>query len=43
LVIANDGVFPGVGVPSSVIAGASAAHAFVPVLQQWQMLHALGY
>ena len=41
LIIANDGVFPGIGVPSVAIAGASAANAFVTVRQQWSCLDKL--
>ena len=41
LVIANDGVFPGIGVPSVCIAGASAANAFVSTFRQWQCLDEL--
>jgi phytoene dehydrogenase-like protein len=41
LVIANDGVFPGIGVPAVCIAGASAANLFVSVVQQWQCLDKL--
>jgi phytoene dehydrogenase-like protein len=41
LVLANDGVFPGIGVPSVAIAGASAANAFVTVRQQWLCLDKL--
>jgi phytoene dehydrogenase-like protein len=38
LVLANDGVFPGIGVPAVAIAGASAANAFVDVIEQWKTL-----
>lgn len=41
LVLANDGVFPGIGVPAVCIAGASAANSFVPVLDQWRCLDRL--
>jgi phytoene dehydrogenase-like protein len=41
LVIANDGVFPGIGVPAVCIAGASAANSFVSVLRQWRCLDKL--
>jgi phytoene dehydrogenase-like protein len=41
LVIANDGVFPGIGVPAVCISGASAANSFVSVYQQWQCLDQL--
>jgi phytoene dehydrogenase-like protein len=41
LVLASDGVFPGIGVPSVCIAGASAANSFIPVLRQWQCLDEL--
>ncbi|GAX19168.1 hypothetical protein FisN_15Lh338 [Fistulifera solaris] len=39
LVLANDGVFPGIGVPAVAIAGASAAHAFVSIGEQWSVLN----
>lgn len=38
LVLANDGVFPGIGVPSVAIAGASAANSLVGVFEHWQTL-----
>jgi phytoene dehydrogenase-like protein len=38
LFFANDGVFPGIGIPSVAIAGASAANAFVGVWEQWQAI-----
>lgn len=41
LVLANDGVFPGIGLPSVCIAGASAANAFVSVFRQWRCLDEL--
>ncbi|GAX12855.1 hypothetical protein FisN_15Hh338 [Fistulifera solaris] len=41
LVLANDGVFPGIGVPAVAIAGASAAHAFVTIGEQWSVLNKL--
>jgi phytoene dehydrogenase-like protein len=41
LVLANDGVFPGIGVPAVAIAGASAAHAFVSIGEQWSVLNKL--
>jgi phytoene dehydrogenase-like protein len=41
LVLASDGVFPGIGVPSVAIAGASAANSLVGVLEQWQILDRL--
>jgi phytoene dehydrogenase-like protein len=43
LVMANDGVFPGIGVPAVAIAGASAANAFVGVTEQWAALDKLAY
>jgi phytoene dehydrogenase-like protein len=41
LVIANDGVFPGIGVPAVCIAGASAANAFASILEHWKCLDVL--
>lgn len=41
LVLANDGVFPGIGVPAVAIAGASAANKFVSVFKQWKCLDRL--
>jgi phytoene dehydrogenase-like protein len=41
LVLASDGVFPGIGVPSVAIAGASAANALVGVFEQWRKLDVL--
>ena len=41
LVIANDGVFPGIGIPSVAIAGASAANKFVSVIDHWKCLDRL--
>jgi phytoene dehydrogenase-like protein len=39
--IANDQVFPGIGVPAVAIAGASAANAMVDVLRHWRCLDKL--
>lgn len=39
--IANDGVFPGIGVPSVAIVGASAANSFVSVMMQCNCLDKL--
>jgi phytoene dehydrogenase-like protein len=41
LVLASDGVFPGIGVPSVAIAGASAANSLVNVFQHWSSLNEL--
>jgi len=41
LVLASDSVFPGIGVPSVAIAGASAANSLVGVFRQWQCLDKL--
>jgi len=38
LVLCGDGVFPGIGVPSVALSGASAANALVGVLEQWKTL-----
>lgn len=35
LVLAGDGIFPGIGVPAVALNGASAANAFVSPLRQW--------
>ena len=35
LVLAGDGVFPGIGIPSVALSGASAANGLVGVLDQW--------
>ena len=40
-VLAGDSIFPGIGVPSVAISGASAAHAFVNPIQQWFTLDKL--
>jgi len=41
LVLASDGVFPGIGVPSVCIAGASAANSFASVFDHWRCLDQL--
>jgi phytoene dehydrogenase-like protein len=41
LVLAGDGVFPGIGIPAVALSGASAANAFVSPLQQWRCLDTL--
>jgi phytoene dehydrogenase-like protein len=41
LVLAGDGIFPGIGIPAVALSGASAANAFVSPLQQWQCLDQL--
>jgi phytoene dehydrogenase-like protein len=41
LVLASDGVFPGIGVPAVAIAGASAANSLVNVFQHWSSLNKL--
>jgi phytoene dehydrogenase-like protein len=41
LVLCGAGVFPGIGVPPVAVSGAMAAHAFVPLRQQRQLLHEL--
>ncbi|MFM7634921.1 MAG: phytoene desaturase family protein [Cyanobacteriota bacterium] len=42
LVLCGAGVFPGIGVPPVAVSGAMAAHSFVPVRQQRQLLDELG-
>jgi phytoene dehydrogenase-like protein len=42
LVLASDSVFPGIGVPSVAIAGASAANTLIGIWEHWQTLDALG-
>jgi phytoene dehydrogenase-like protein len=41
LLLASDGIFPGIGVPSVAIAGASAANSLVNVFQHWRGLDGL--
>ena len=41
LVLASDGVFPGIGVPSVAIAGASAANTLMNVFEHWRCLDSL--
>jgi phytoene dehydrogenase-like protein len=41
LVLAGDGIFPGIGIPAVALNGASAANAFVSPLQQWLCLDQL--
>lgn len=41
LILASDGVFPGIGVPAVAIAGASAANSVVCVLNHWLSLNDL--
>jgi phytoene dehydrogenase-like protein len=41
LILANDGIFPGIGVPAVAIAGASAANHFVSVQEQWSTITSL--
>ena len=41
LVLAGDGVFPGIGIPSVALSGASAANSLVDVWQQWRCLDRL--
>jgi phytoene dehydrogenase-like protein len=42
LILAGDSIFPGIGVPSVAISGASAANGLVNVFRQWRCLDALG-
>jgi len=41
LVLCGDGIFPGIGVPSVALSGASAANALVNVWDQWKTLDEL--
>jgi phytoene dehydrogenase-like protein len=41
LVLAGDGIFPGIGMPAVCISGASAANSMVNVFQQWLCLDRL--
>ena len=41
LVLAGDGVFPGIGMPAVAINGASAANSLVGVFEHWQCLDKL--
>jgi len=41
LVLAGDGVFPGIGVPAVALSGASAANSLVDPLKQWNCLDKL--
>ena len=38
LMLAGDGVFPGIGIPAVALSGASAANGMVKVIEQWQCL-----
>jgi len=41
LVLCGDGIFPGIGVPSVALSGASAANSLVGVFTQWKSLDTL--
>jgi phytoene dehydrogenase-like protein len=41
LVLAGDGVFPGIGIPAVALSGASAAHGMVGVVKQWLLMDEL--
>jgi len=41
LVLAGDGVFPGLGIPAVALSGASAANGMVSVVQQWLLMDEL--
>lgn len=41
LMLAGDGIFPGIGVPAVALSGASAANAMVSPFQQWKALDKL--
>ena len=38
LILAGDGVFPGIGIPAVALSGASAANGMVKVIEQWRCL-----
>lgn len=38
LMLAGDGVFPGIGIPAVALSGASAANGMVKVIEQWRCL-----
>ena len=38
LVLAGDGVFPGIGIPAVALNGASAANGMVGLLEQWMCM-----
>jgi phytoene dehydrogenase-like protein len=41
LLLAGDGVFPGIGVPSVALSGAAAANSFASPVKQWRVLDEL--
>lgn len=41
LVLAGDGVFPGIGIPAVALSGASAANGMVGVVEQWMCMDEL--
>jgi len=41
LMLAGDGVFPGIGIPAVALSGASAANGMVNVIEQWRCLDEL--
>lgn len=41
LILAGDGVFPGIGIPAVALSGASAANGLVDVVKQWMCLDQL--
>ncbi|KAL7549428.1 hypothetical protein ACHAWF_012692 [Thalassiosira exigua] len=41
LILAGDGVFPGIGIPAVALSGASAANGMIGVLDQWMCLDEL--
>jgi phytoene dehydrogenase-like protein len=41
LMLAGDGVFPGIGIPAVALSGASAANGMVKVIEQWRCLDEL--
>ena len=41
LVLCGDGVFPGIGVPSVCISGASAANSMVDICEHWKCMDSL--
>jgi len=41
MMLAGDGVFPGIGIPAVALSGASAANGMVNVIEQWRCLDEL--
>lgn len=41
LVLAGDGIFPGIGIPAVALSGASAANGMVGIVKQWMLMDEL--